>query len=106
MSDPTSKKPTSIDVDVEHAESKSDTPEDLHSKNIQQADDLNLDIIRKVIRKVDLRLMPGLGLLYTVSLIDRVNLSVVSRSFSRITITQRAVTDEVTRRESLEWTQI
>ncbi|KAE9362545.1 major facilitator superfamily protein [Stipitochalara longipes BDJ] len=76
MSHPTSTKPAYVDVDVEHAESKSDTPEDLHSKNIEQVDDINPDLVRKLLRKVDLRLMPGLGLLYTVSLIDRVNLSV------------------------------
>jgi hypothetical protein len=66
-----------VDVDVEHAESKSVTPEELLSVSNEDVDDLEPHVVKKLIRKVDYRLMPGLGLLYTVSLIDRVNLSVV-----------------------------
>ena len=39
---------------------------------------LDLDAIKRLKRKVDLRLVPILAALYAVSLIDRTNLSIVS----------------------------
>jgi len=66
-------------ADVEHAESKSLTSEEAINAAIARGDDLDPVVVRKLLRKIDWRLMPGLGLLYAVSLIDRVNLSVVSR---------------------------
>jgi hypothetical protein len=45
--------------------------------NMQEEEQLDKGVVRELVRKVDLRLMPALGLLYAFSLIDRVNLSVV-----------------------------
>ena len=63
---------------VMHAENQNSSPEEAVTKARGHGDDLDADVVRKLIRKVDWRIMPALGLLYAVSLIDRVNLSVVS----------------------------
>ena len=54
---------------------------ELHvAATIQDGIDLDEKEYKRVIRKVDLRLMPPLGLLYAWALIDRVNLSSVGYS--------------------------
>ena len=63
---------------VMHAENQNSSPEEAVTEARGHGDDLDADLVRKLIRKVDWRIMPALGLLYAVSLIDRVNLSVVS----------------------------
>lgn len=78
-----------ISVEEEQIENKSAVLEPVSAvddqliKNFGQGDDLELDkkYIRRLIRKIDMRIMPGLGLLYSVSLIDKVNLASVSRTF-------------------------
>ncbi|KFZ15703.1 hypothetical protein V502_05446 [Pseudogymnoascus sp. VKM F-4520 (FW-2644)] len=61
---------------VEQLETKFSTPEAQLTDALQLGDDLDAKVVRKLIRKIDLRIMPALGMLYAVSLIDRVNLSV------------------------------
>lgn len=78
--------------DIEHLEAsaiqeitmdESTLDPNLHvAKAIQYGVDLDDEAYRKVIRKVDFRLMPALGLLYAWSLIDRVNLSSVRFCFT------------------------
>lgn len=63
---------------VEQCETKHPTPDSPITEAIQHGDDLNAEVVKKLIRRVDLRIMPALGMLYAVSLIDRVNLSAVS----------------------------
>ncbi|KAH8803474.1 phthalate transporter [Xylogone sp. PMI_703] len=72
-------------VDIEHVESpiiqevtidESTLDSNLQvAKAMQYGMDLDDKAYRRVMRKVDFRLMPALGLLYAWSLIDRVNLS-------------------------------
>lgn len=63
---------------IEEMEAKVVSAELRIEEAIRHEDDLDTKAVNKIIRKVDLRLMPALGLLYAVSLIDRVNLSSVS----------------------------
>jgi hypothetical protein len=58
----------------------------LESAIMPGEEDRDKGVVRKLIRKVDLRLMPALGLLYASSLIDRVNLSVVCLNVDHDTI--------------------
>lgn len=60
-----------------HLESKYSTLEDAVARALQRGDDLDEKTVKKLIRKIDLRIVPALGMLYAVSLIDRVNLSAV-----------------------------
>lgn len=67
-------------ISAAHLETTSSVPpESQLQEALQHGDDLDSKVVRRLIRKVDLRIMPALGLLYALSLIDRVNLSIVSR---------------------------
>jgi hypothetical protein len=43
---------------------------------IEQLDSEDVHMERRVLRKIDIRLLPILGALYTIALIDRTNISV------------------------------
>ena len=69
---------------------KDKSPQAIHAENgfsafeepvhgdFQLEDDMDAECVKKLIRMVDWRIMPALGMLYAVSLIDRVNLAAVS----------------------------
>jgi hypothetical protein len=46
------------------------------SIHIEQLDTEDVHMERRVLRKIDIRLLPILGALYTIALIDRTNISV------------------------------
>ncbi|KAK7467650.1 hypothetical protein VKT23_004703 [Stygiomarasmius scandens] len=50
----------------------------IHVENLEDTKSLEYDqeFERKTIRRVDIRMLPLLGLLYSVSLIDRANLAI------------------------------
>jgi hypothetical protein len=54
-----------------------DYTNDKDNSSNEQVEHLDKGVVNKLIREADLRLIPALGLLYTFSLVDRVNLSVV-----------------------------
>ncbi len=54
-----------------------------HSEQEEQTLTINEDQARKLIRRVDVRILPTLGALYAVALVDRVNLGNVGRSTSK-----------------------
>lgn len=51
---------------------------DLHVKTaLQHGDDLDTEVVKKLMRKIDFRLIPALGAIYAFALIDRNNLPIV-----------------------------
>ena len=89
---------------------KTDSPRATHAEDgfheeFQLGDDLDMDNVKTLIRKIDWRIMPGLGMLYAVSLIDRVNLAAVSL-LVHSTGNKKSNIKAWNRLVSLAWTQI
>jgi hypothetical protein len=74
MSAPT---PASEKQDLEHAENYSYSNDNVEANNFHNDVDHGFDpvILKKLMRKIDIRLIPILSAMYCISLIDRTNLS-------------------------------
>lgn len=69
--------PTPEKGDFTHSEAYQKTPAHLEATNEHIEPDYGYDpvMLKKIVRKIDLRLIPILSAMYCISLIDRTNLS-------------------------------
>lgn len=72
-----------IPLDIEpHSELKA-AGHSFHSEKKEQTLPIDEEQARKLVRRVDVRILPTLGALYAVALVDRVNLGNVGRNRSK-----------------------
>lgn len=83
--------PSIASIDKEHDLVFDTATSDHLEEAINQRVEANRHAIRRVVRKVDMRLLPALGVLYAFALVDRVNLGNVSSNSIADTMSPRVL---------------